>query len=322
MSSKGITQNEDPSSMQSGSPLDVGDGSGSSCGLAYEHEVFAETARALEQVKEVIAGSCLRLLASPIDGLLDVIRTCSFHLDANPHLAELKTPDVQTHGQDEVELNEILKALIVLDGRTDSALALWEEFIGMIQSVREETLPMQLPGDAVTLSSLLENLSADIKHLLAQHPIVETPLSRADVVSSVQDFVQNFTALNKLCIEDIVAHWDSHESKENGPPDQHVSSPSPPQSLAIGTPPAETPHEAITQPSDELAPHPPENLTHATSQGALDQPLSARLAQEEYDTSVALWSFVTTDTLAAPSSLTTLALHYSIALIVRANCWI
>ena len=68
----------------SSSPPDTEDiGPDSPTGQTFALEAFVEAVQALEQAKEVIAGRCERLLASPIHGLLDVVKTCRvrYHLE-------------------------------------------------------------------------------------------------------------------------------------------------------------------------------------------------------------------------------------------------
>ena len=61
----------------------------SSIGQVSELEAYAEAVHTLEQLKEVIAGRCARLLALPIDGLLDVVNACSVSSPADFTLAWL-----------------------------------------------------------------------------------------------------------------------------------------------------------------------------------------------------------------------------------------
>ena len=69
---------KDPPILQSDSPPDIEDtGPDSSTGQRSELEAHAEALQALEQAKAVIAGACVRLLALPIGGLLDVANACS-----------------------------------------------------------------------------------------------------------------------------------------------------------------------------------------------------------------------------------------------------
>ena len=49
----------------------------SSPGQTTELEAFAGAVKALERAKGVVAGRCARLLALPIDGVLDIVKACS-----------------------------------------------------------------------------------------------------------------------------------------------------------------------------------------------------------------------------------------------------
>ncbi|KZP07245.1 hypothetical protein FIBSPDRAFT_290164 [Athelia psychrophila] len=142
-------------------------------GQISELEVFAKAVRTLEQAKQVIAGRCVRLLASPIDGLLDVVAACS------------------NNDQEEGGLDGILKVLVALDGRLDSALVLLHERVASTQSNPQQTpATEQLYGNLVAIGSLLENLSGT-KHILttARSSI---GASQPDIVDSIRSAVQDF----------------------------------------------------------------------------------------------------------------------------------
>ncbi|KZP02317.1 hypothetical protein FIBSPDRAFT_77776, partial [Athelia psychrophila] len=170
-------------------------------------EVFAKAVRALEQAKQVIAGRCVHILASPVDGLLDVVQACG------------------TNEQEEGALDGILQALAALDGRLDSALVLLHERVAPIESNPQQPPDTeQCRGDWITMGSLLETLSGT-KHILAQaHSSIETPCP--DIVDSIRSAVQDFAALNELCIEDIVvANAASGELEDDGALGQRTSLP-------------------------------------------------------------------------------------------------
>ncbi|KZP14099.1 hypothetical protein FIBSPDRAFT_868610 [Athelia psychrophila] len=146
-------------------------------GQISELEVFAEAVRTLEQAKQVIAGRCVRLLASPIDGLLDVVAVCSKN-------------DQEARG-----LDGILKALVALDGRLDSALVLLHERVASTQSNHQQTpATEQLYRNLVAIRSLLEKLSGSTKHILTTaRSWIET--AHPDIVDSIRSAIQDFAVL-------------------------------------------------------------------------------------------------------------------------------
>ncbi|KZP02890.1 hypothetical protein FIBSPDRAFT_845430 [Athelia psychrophila] len=188
MSSTGIIVGgiKGPSLLHSGVDIES-HRSNSPPGQTSELEVFAEAVRTLEQAKQAIAGRCVRFLTSPIDGLLDVVAACS------------------KNDQEEGGLDGILKALVALDGRLDSALVLLHERVASTQSNPQQTpATEQLYKNLVAIGSLLENLSGRTKHILtAARSSIET--SHPDIVHSIRSVVQDFAAVSKLCIEEIVA---------------------------------------------------------------------------------------------------------------------
>ncbi|KAF7979121.1 hypothetical protein HWV62_43339 [Athelia sp. TMB] len=232
-------QPEDPSEsgIQSRSHPDTENRSDSSTGQIYEPKAFAEDVQALEHAKAVLAGRCEALLASPVQALLDVVKTW----DA-----------VHKNGQDETALDDVMQALVALEDRTDSAVVLLHEFTVVLKPAG---LPATEPpsSDVVRLGTLLRNLSLSTKHILAQLQFPNrTP--RFDIEPSIQSAVQEFSALNKLHIEDIVSLWASYgmwlpafitsktiahlvdsEAEKNGTVDARSSPPSPTQQISLST---------------------------------------------------------------------------------------
>ncbi|KAF7983214.1 hypothetical protein HWV62_23492 [Athelia sp. TMB] len=148
-----------------------------------ELEAFAEAVHALEQAKKVIAGRCTRLLALPIDALLDVAKACSTN---------------------EEELGGVLGALVALDDKMDSALVLLHQLVTSTQPTSQSEGPLDKEQLYGALGLLLENLSISIKRILAQsQPSIKTP--RVDIIISIRSAVREFAALDRLCIEDIIA---------------------------------------------------------------------------------------------------------------------
>ncbi|KZP05699.1 hypothetical protein FIBSPDRAFT_805582 [Athelia psychrophila] len=198
-------------------------------GQISELEVFAKAVQTLEQARQVIAG------------FLDVVGACI------------------TNDQEEGELVGILKALVALDGRLNAALVLLHERVASTQSnPRQTPATDQLYGNLVTIGSLLENLSGSTKHILtAAGSSIET--SHPDIVDSIRSAVQDFAAVNKLRIEEIVAACALPGELENdGAPGQLPSPPIPAQSrdtspsapdesLALHSPNSEEP-----EPVDEV----------------------------------------------------------------------
>ena len=122
-------QPEDPSGPQSRSHLVTNEnGSDSSIAQTSELDAFAEAVQALEQAKQVIAGRCEPLLALPVQASLDVVKVSS-HSNSMFHLTELTAQAVQMNDQDEIELDGVMKALVLLDGRVDSAMLLLHELV-------------------------------------------------------------------------------------------------------------------------------------------------------------------------------------------------
>ncbi|KZP26318.1 hypothetical protein FIBSPDRAFT_1040863 [Athelia psychrophila] len=162
-----------PSSLHSGLP--AGNRSNASPGQTSKLEVLAKAVQTLEQAKQVIAR------------FLDVLGTCI------------------TDDQEEGELVGILKALVGLDGRVDSALVLLHERVASTESNPQQPLATEeLHGNLVAIGSLLDNLSGSTKHIVAQvHSSIET--EHPDIVDSIRSAVQDFAAVNKLCIEEIIA---------------------------------------------------------------------------------------------------------------------
>ncbi|KZP07239.1 hypothetical protein FIBSPDRAFT_290072 [Athelia psychrophila] len=182
-------------------------------GQIPELEVFAKAVQTLEQAKQVIAG------------FLDVVGACI------------------TNGQEEGELVGILKALVALDGGLDSALAFLQNRVASTQSNPQQTpVTEQLYGNLVAIGSLLERLSGSTKHILtAAGSSIET--SHPDIVDSIRSAIQDFAAVNRLCIEEIVAACAAPgELEDDGAPGQLASPPIPAQSR--DTSPS-TPDEAL-----------------------------------------------------------------------------
>ena len=71
----------------------------------------------------------LGIIALPIDGLLDVVKACSVssNLDLIFRLNESTALNLQMNAQDDGELSCIVTALVALDGKTDSAVAVLHE---------------------------------------------------------------------------------------------------------------------------------------------------------------------------------------------------
>ncbi|KAF7983725.1 hypothetical protein HWV62_19677 [Athelia sp. TMB] len=182
-------QLEDPSGIQTGLPLGPENrGAESSTRRRSGVEAFAEAIQTLEQTKEVVAGRCVQLLASPVVALLDVAGSRGVG-----------------------EPSGILKALRALDSKMDSALGLLPELVASIHSNPEETLAVEnLRGDIVMIGSLLGNLSTGTKHILAQtRSSIGT--SRDDIVGSIPPAVQDFAALKRLCTEDVITFCAAYE---------------------------------------------------------------------------------------------------------------
>ncbi|KAF7977335.1 hypothetical protein HWV62_4119 [Athelia sp. TMB] len=156
-----------------------------------ELEAFAEAVYALEQAKKVIAGRCARLLAWPVDTLLDVVEACSLNA----------LPGMKTNVE---ELGGIRKALLTLDGKTDSALVLLHQLVTSTQPTSQIEGPLDKEQLCGALGLLLENLSISIKRILAQsQSSIKTP--RVDIIISIRSAVREFAALDRLCIQDIIA---------------------------------------------------------------------------------------------------------------------
>ncbi|KAF7969164.1 hypothetical protein HWV62_28218 [Athelia sp. TMB] len=202
-----------------------------STGQVSEPEAYAEAVHTLEQLKEVVAGKCSRLLALPIDGLLDVANACS------------------TNDQDDGKLAGAIKALDVF---VDSALVSWGELVTSANSDSQGPISIeQVGGDLVALGSLLENLSASTKHILLQlQSSVETP--HADIAGSIQSAVQEFSALDRPGIEDSIAVWASRELERHGGPEQCSSRTILAQSLATTS---STPDMNLALPSSNSEEH-------------------------------------------------------------------
>ena len=125
-------QPKDTHALHSSSLPDAGhEGPSSSTVQTFELETFAKAVQALEQAKGVISSSHMRLFASPIDGLLDVVKTCRvrFHLHTQNPARLTITLVFQMNDQDSANFGDIVEALVALDGSTDSALALWHELV-------------------------------------------------------------------------------------------------------------------------------------------------------------------------------------------------
>ncbi|KAF7982225.1 hypothetical protein HWV62_29426 [Athelia sp. TMB] len=191
-------QSKDTPAPHSSSLADAGDeGLGSSAAQIKELEALAEAAQSLEQAKRVIAGSRMGLLVSPINGLLDVVKACGVRSHLQTQKSARLTIDLisQMNYQDNANFGDIVEALVALDGRTDSALALWRDLVSPPQWNR---------GDIATLGKLLGNLSISTKRIFAQaHAPIETP--RADLVDSVRYATKDFAAVSKLCFDESFA---------------------------------------------------------------------------------------------------------------------
>ena len=86
-----ILQPKDHSVLQPGSSLGAESRQpDSSAGQTSELEAFTEAVKVLEHAKKVGAGRCVRLLALPIDGVLDVVKACSMrsNLDSKFHFTK------------------------------------------------------------------------------------------------------------------------------------------------------------------------------------------------------------------------------------------
>ncbi|KAF7976369.1 hypothetical protein HWV62_6931 [Athelia sp. TMB] len=202
----------------------------SSPGQTTELEAFAGAVKALEHAKGVVAGRCVQLLASPIDGVLDVAKACHAALD------------VQTNDQDAGGLGDMLKALVALDGKTDSALALSHELV--ISTSSRPSAAEQLHSDIVTLDSSLGTLSECTKHILTQTSSSDGT-SRMVIVGSIRLAVQGFAVLGRLCIEDIIICCAAYELGHNRALRQHLSSSGSAQGHAMS---ASTPDESLIPP--------------------------------------------------------------------------
>ncbi|KAF7972472.1 hypothetical protein HWV62_17892 [Athelia sp. TMB] len=222
-------------------PLDAGDkGLDPSVGQTYELEGFAAAIRALERAKEMAGGRCVSLLVLPIDGLLDVVKAC----DRND--------------REEWELGDILKALVALDSGIDLALVLLQKHVASAQSNAQGPLASeQLHDNIVAMALLLKNLSVDTKRILAEVRSF-IGVSRADVISSIRSVVQDFTAFNGLCIDDIVAVCALNELEKNISSNQNWSHSNTARGPA--TSPSH-PNESFTVPSNAQEPESQDETT-------------------------------------------------------------
>ncbi|KAF7980733.1 hypothetical protein HWV62_36747 [Athelia sp. TMB] len=174
----------------------------SSSGQRSELEAHAEALHALDHAKAIIADRCVRLLALPTGGLLDVANACS------------------THTQDGGELAAIRNALEALVGRADSAVVLSNELISSTKLGTQGSRAIeQFGADLATLGLLLRNLLASAKHILSQIQLSTEPL-HADLVGSIRSALQDFLAVNRPGIEDAVTIWAARELEHNGDSDQ------------------------------------------------------------------------------------------------------
>ncbi|KAF7971299.1 hypothetical protein HWV62_21458 [Athelia sp. TMB] len=191
----------------------------SSPGQNPEPDAFSEAVRALNHVKELVAGRGASFLELPIDGLLDVVNACG------------------SDERQEENVGTVLEALEALESKTDSAVILLHDLLAAASSNHgEPSATEQMHGDLVTLGSLLANLAASNKRILGQaKPPVED--HRAAIFDPIRVMVRDFAALNGISVEDVIALAarvnSATELENDGATVQLTPSPDPAKGLVV-----------------------------------------------------------------------------------------